>query len=222
MNGCASRARSSIRRLQLHAWARQTHHSLPRRRRRPRRQGRQLRRPARCRRSGRGRARATTSRAPTSSRSSTSPRASRSAACILHMIEAVAAQVFIPLTVGGGVRAVEDIRRLLNAGADKVSINTAAVAESAAVRARRRRTTARNASWSRSTRSACAVPTDAWEVYTHGGRTPTGLDALEWARKMQALGRRRNPADQHGSRRHAHRFRSRAHARGRRCGRRSR
>jgi cyclase len=105
------------------------------------------------------------------------------------MIEAVAECVFIPLTVGGGVRRVDDVRRLLNAGADKISINTAAVqnpqlvAEASgrfgaqcivvAIDARRR---------------AAGDPAQGWEVFTHGGRTPTGLDAVEWARRVAELG----------------------------------
>ena len=105
---------------------------------------------------------------------------------ILHVIEEVAAQVFIPLTVGGGVRRVEDVRRLLNAGADKVSINTAAVQNPQLVRDASGRFGAQ-----------CIVVAidakrkatgDGWEVFTHGGRTPTGLDAVDWARKMQQLG----------------------------------
>src|SRR5689334_19716609 len=103
---------------------------------------------------------------------------------ILHIIEEVAAQVFIPLTVGGGVRKVEDVRRLLNAGADKVSINTAAVQHPQLVEA----ASARYGS------QCIVVAIDAkrmenrWEVFTHGGRRATGLDAIEWARKMQSLG----------------------------------
>jgi len=104
---------------------------------------------------------------------------------ILHIIEAVAAQVFIPLTVGGGVRKVEDVRRLLNAGADKVSINTSAVQNPQLV-----------ADAAAKFGSQCiVVAIDAkqvgenrWEVFTHGGRTATGLDAVEWARKMEQLG----------------------------------
>ena len=108
---------------------------------------------------------------------------------LLHMIEAVAECVFIPLTVGGGVRKVDDVRRLLNAGADKISINTAAVLDPqlvadasgrfgaqcivVAIDARRR---------------AAADPAQGWEVFTHGGRTPTGLDAVEWARRVAELG----------------------------------
>jgi cyclase len=103
---------------------------------------------------------------------------------LLHVIEAVAARVFIPLTVGGGVRKVEDVRRLLNAGADKVSINTAAVQNPELVR-------------DASSIVGCqciVVAIDAkkngsgWEVYTHGGRKATGLDAVAWARRMEAAG----------------------------------
>lgn len=103
---------------------------------------------------------------------------------ILHIIEAVAEQVFIPLTVGGGVRKVDDIRRLLNAGADKVSINTSAVTNPDLV-----------AEASGYFGSQCIVVAidskrvgDHWEVFTHGGRKPTGLDAVEWAKKMESLG----------------------------------
>jgi len=109
---------------------------------------------------------------------------------ILHIIEEVASQVFIPLTVGGGVREVEDVRRLLNAGADKVSINTSAILNPQLV-----------ADASNRFGSQCIVvaidakqvgETDSkalrWEVFTHGGRKPTGLDAVEWAKRMVALG----------------------------------
>jgi cyclase len=103
---------------------------------------------------------------------------------ILPVVEQVAAQVFIPLTVGGGVRKVEDLRRLLNAGADKVSINTAAVQNPKLV-----------ADAAGRYGSQCiVVAIDAkrsgagWEVFTHGGRRQTGLDAVDWARRMQRLG----------------------------------
>ncbi len=104
---------------------------------------------------------------------------------ILHIIEAVAAQVFIPLTVGGGVRQVEDVRRLLNAGADKVSMNTAAVNNPQLV-----------ADASAKVGAQCiVVAVDAkqtrpgrWEVFTHGGRKNTGLDAIEWVRHVEGLG----------------------------------
>ncbi len=104
---------------------------------------------------------------------------------ILHIVEACANQVFIPLTVGGGVRSVADVRRLLNAGADKVSINTAAVQNPDLV-----------AEASGKVGSQCiVVAIDAkqtgpgrWNVFTHGGRNDTGLDAIEWAKTVQALG----------------------------------
>jgi len=108
---------------------------------------------------------------------------------ILDVVARTAERVFMPLTVGGGVRSVEDIRALLNAGADKVSINTAAVQDPdlvvraadrfgaqcivVAIDARRRR---------------ADDPAAGWEVYTHGGRRPTGLDALAWAARMEAAG----------------------------------
>jgi len=104
---------------------------------------------------------------------------------LYDMIEAVAAQVFIPLTVGGGVSSVQDIRALLNAGADKVSINTAGVAnpdlfdEASAHFGAQCIVAAIDA-------KKCAV--DAWQVYIHGGRTPTGIDAVEWAREVAAHG----------------------------------
>ena len=103
---------------------------------------------------------------------------------LLHVIEAVAQRVFIPLTVGGGVRRVEDVRRLLNAGADKVSINTAAVQNPQLVREA-----------SGIVGCQCIVVAidakkkgDSWEVFTHGGRRPTGIDAVDWARRMQQAG----------------------------------
>lgn len=106
---------------------------------------------------------------------------------ILHIIEEVASQVFIPLTVGGGVRKVEDVRRLLNAGADKVSINTTAVLNPQMV----------EDATSRFGSQCIVVAIDAkkvdnqpfeWEVFTHGGRKATGLDAVAWSKKMVALG----------------------------------
>ena len=106
---------------------------------------------------------------------------------ILHVIEEVAAQVFIPLTVGGGVRSVADVRRLLNAGADKASINTAAVTNPDLV----------NEAAGFFGSQAIVVAIDAkavnpensrWEVFTHGGRKATGIDAVEWAKNMQARG----------------------------------
>jgi len=104
---------------------------------------------------------------------------------ILHVIEAVADQVFIPLTVGGGVRAVDDVRRLLNAGADKISINTAAIQNP--------RLVADAAGRFGSQCIVVAVDAKAdspgrWQVYTHGGRRGTGLDAVAWAREVERLG----------------------------------
>lgn len=104
---------------------------------------------------------------------------------ILDIIEAVASQVFIPLTVGGGVRAVDDVRRLLNAGADKVGINSSAISNPQLV-----------FDASQKYGSQCiVVAIDAkktadgrWQVFTHGGRKATGLDAVEWAKKMESLG----------------------------------
>ena len=108
---------------------------------------------------------------------------------IVHVVEAVANEVFIPLTVGGGIRTVDDVRRMLNAGADKVAINTAAVFNPEFVREA-----------SDKVGSQCiVVAIDAkkvsaegeplrWEIFTHGGRKPTGLDAIEWAKKMVAYG----------------------------------
>ena len=110
-------------------------------------------------------------------------------ATTIHTVKAIAGQVFIPLTVGGGIRSLEDIRVMLNAGADKVSINTAAVARPEFVREAAERFG-----------SQCiVVAIDAkrvsqegepgrWEIFTHGGRRPTGLDAVEWARRMTAYG----------------------------------
>ena len=106
-----------------------------------------------------------------------------------NVVEAVAGQVFIPLTVGGGIRNIEDIRRMLNAGADKVSINTAAVNDPEFVRAAAAQfgsqciVVAIDAK-----QSAASAHMPAWEVYTHGGRNATGLDAVDWARRMAGLG----------------------------------
>ncbi len=111
---------------------------------------------------------------------------------ILHIIEAVASQVFIPLTVGGGVRAVADVRRLLNAGADKVSFNSAAVANPQLIRDASEKygsqciVVAIDAK--RRQGDDLAARGEGWDVYTHGGRKNTGLDALQWARQMAEFG----------------------------------
>ncbi len=104
---------------------------------------------------------------------------------LVHVVEAVASQVFIPLTVGGGIRRLEDIRRMLHAGADKVAINTAAVARPEFV-----------AEAAERFGSQCiVVAVDAkqvgpgrWEIFTHGGRKPTGIDAVAWAARMSDYG----------------------------------
>ena len=103
----------------------------------------------------------------------------------LHTVEQMASQVFIPLTVGGGVRTLQDIRNLLNAGADKTAINSAAVKNPEFVRE----------AAERFGRQCIVVAIDAkqvgegkWEIFTHGGRQPTGIDAVSWARKMADLG----------------------------------
>jgi len=108
---------------------------------------------------------------------------------IVHVVEQVASEVFIPLTVGGGIRQLDDIRRLLNAGADKISINTAAV---------KRPEFVKEASDHFGSQcivvaiDAKQVATDSgsahWEVFTHGGRNPTGLDVITWAKQMVAYG----------------------------------
>lgn len=107
---------------------------------------------------------------------------------ILHIIEEVAAQVFIPLTVGGGVRQVEDVRRLLNAGADKVSINTSAVQNPQLIADASARFGSQCIVVAIDAKQVAAGPQPRWEVFSHGGRKPTGLDAVEWARRMEALG----------------------------------
>lgn len=107
---------------------------------------------------------------------------------ILGIIEQVASQVFIPLTVGGGVREVNDVRRLLNSGADKVSINTSAVQNPALVEDAAGRFGSQCIVVAVDARRIPDAPTARWEVYTHGGRKPTGLDAVEWGRRMQVAG----------------------------------
>lgn len=108
---------------------------------------------------------------------------------IVHVVEQVASEVFIPLTVGGGIRKPDDVRRMLNAGADKIAINTAAVFNPELVRECAERFG-----------SQCIVvaidakqvdgpgPGPRWEIFTHGGRKPTGIDVLEWSRKMADYG----------------------------------
>jgi cyclase len=111
---------------------------------------------------------------------------------ILHIIEAVASQVFIPLTVGGGVRSVEDVRRLLNAGADKTSFNSAAIANPDVIAAASDKYGAQcivvAIDAKRRGAEEAAVRGPGWDVFSHGGRRNTGLDAVEWAREMTRRG----------------------------------
>jgi cyclase len=107
---------------------------------------------------------------------------------ILHIIEAVASQVFIPLTVGGGVRQVDDVRRLLHAGADKVSMNTSAVQNPQLVADSAARFGSQCTVVAIDAKKVSDGETPRWEVFTHGGRKATGLDAVEWAKKMEAMG----------------------------------
>ncbi len=104
---------------------------------------------------------------------------------MVHVVEDVASEVFIPLTVGGGIRAIADLRRMLNAGADKVSINTAAVNRPEFVKEAADQCGAQ----------CIVVAIDAkqvaphrWEIFTHGGRNPTGIDAIEWGQRMAEYG----------------------------------
>jgi len=107
---------------------------------------------------------------------------------IVGVVEAVAAQVFIPMTVGGGVRTVQDVRRLLNAGADKVSINTAAVENPDLIRDATGRYGAQCIVVAIDAKRVAGEGAPRWEVFTHGGRRPTGIDALEWGRRMEQYG----------------------------------
>jgi len=106
---------------------------------------------------------------------------------IIHTVERMASEVFIPLTVGGGVRALEDIRALLNAGADKVSINSAAVKDPDFVRQAAEHFGSQCIVVAIDAKQVSSDPA-RWEIFTHGGRNGTGIDAVEWAVKMEALG----------------------------------
>ena len=108
---------------------------------------------------------------------------------IVHVVEKVASEVFIPLTVGGGIRTVEDVRRMLNAGADKVGINTAAVFNPEFVREATDKFGSQCIVVAIDAKKVSADgESDRWEIFTHGGRKPTGIDAIEWAQKMTAYG----------------------------------
>lgn len=108
---------------------------------------------------------------------------------IVHVVEQVAGEVFIPLTVGGGIRTLDDIRRMLNAGADKVGINSAAVSNPDFVREAAARFGSQCIVVAIDAKKVSeAGQTDRWEIFTHGGRKPTGIDAVEWAKKMTHYG----------------------------------
>ncbi|MGB7931370.1 MAG: imidazole glycerol phosphate synthase subunit HisF [Gammaproteobacteria bacterium] len=108
---------------------------------------------------------------------------------MVHVVEQVAGEVFIPLTVGGGIREVADIRRMLNAGADKVGINTAAVFNPEFVREAAGRFGSQCIVVAIDAKQTSAAGEKLrWEIYTHGGRKPTGIDAVEWARRMVEYG----------------------------------
>jgi cyclase len=108
---------------------------------------------------------------------------------MVHVVEEVAGQVFIPLTVGGGIRTVDDIRRMLNAGADKVGINTAAVFNPEFVREAAEKFGSQCIVVAIDAKCVSKEGEDKrWEIFTHGGRKPTGIDAIEWAKKMVDYG----------------------------------
>ena len=136
----------------------------------------------------------------------------------VEMAARVAEEVFIPFTIGGGIRSVEDARRLLRAGADKVSVNTSAVERPELI----------SEIAEEFGTQCCVVAIDArrtemgFEVFTHGGRTPTGIDALGWADASRGARRRRDPAHVDGPRRHQAGLRHRPHARADRLAARSR
>ncbi|MBL6986676.1 MAG: imidazole glycerol phosphate synthase subunit HisF [Methylobacter sp.] len=108
---------------------------------------------------------------------------------IVHVVEQVASEVFIPLTVGGGIRTLEDIRRMLNAGADKVGINSAAVVNPNFVREASERFGSQCIVVAIDAKKVSAPgEPNQWEIFTHGGRKPTGINAIEWAKKMVDFG----------------------------------
>ena len=108
---------------------------------------------------------------------------------MVHVVEAVASEVFIPLTVGGGIREVADIRRMLNAGADKVSINTAAIFNPEFVKQAADKFGSQCIVVAVDAKKVSAEgEMERWEIFTHGGRKPTGIDAIEWTQKMDQFG----------------------------------
>jgi cyclase len=107
---------------------------------------------------------------------------------MVHVVEEVASEVFIPLTVGGGIRELEDVRRMLNAGADKVAINTAAVARPEFVREAAEHFGSQCIVVAIDAKQVADGEHPRWEIFTHGGRKATGIDVIEWARKMEDYG----------------------------------
>ena len=107
---------------------------------------------------------------------------------MVHVVEAMASEVFIPLTVGGGIRNNEDVRRMLNAGADKVAINTAAVRNPDFVKQAADHFGGQCIVVAIDAKQVAGAESPRWEIYTHGGRKPTGIDAVEWAVKMTEYG----------------------------------
>jgi cyclase len=107
---------------------------------------------------------------------------------MVHVVERVAEQVFIPLTVGGGIRSFADVRRLLNAGADKISINTSAVLNPDLIKEATDRVGSQCIVVAIDAKQVATTPSARWEVFTHGGRKPTGLDAIAWAQRMVEYG----------------------------------
>jgi cyclase len=107
---------------------------------------------------------------------------------MVHVVEQVASEVFIPLTVGGGIRTLDDIRRMLNAGADKVAINTAAVFNPEFVKEATEHFGSQCIVVAIDAKQVADGEHPRWEIFTHGGRKPTGIDAIEWAKKMEQYG----------------------------------
>ena len=107
---------------------------------------------------------------------------------MVHVVEQVASEVFIPLTVGGGIRTLDDIRRMLNAGADKVAINTAAVFNPEFVKQATEHFGSQCIVVAIDAKQVADGENPRWEIFTHGGRKPTGIDAIEWAVKMEQYG----------------------------------
>ncbi len=122
-------------------------------------------------------------------------------ATMLDVVQRTAERVFIPVTVGGGIRTIEDIKATLRAGADKTSLNTAAVQNPDVLRAGAEQFGAQCIVLAIDARSNATMP-NGYEVFIHGGRTPTGIDAIEWAQRAVAAGCGRNSAHEHGSRWH--------------------